>query len=82
MSNPFPDLQTAIDTLQATEADENAAAQALMDAYGAVPARIQAAIDEALRRGATAAQLASLKVLNDQIASESQKLADALAAQP
>ncbi len=75
-------LDDAIAQLAATEADENAAADALVTAYAGVPARIQAAVDAAVAKGATTAQLASFGSLRDQIAAESTKMKAALAADP
>ncbi len=75
----FPDLKTAIDALKTTEADENAAADALVAAYALVPQRIADAVAAALAQGATTEQLADLSTLQGAIATEAQKMKDALA---
>lgn len=74
------DLQSALDELTATTTDENAAADALVDAYAAVPQRIADAVAAALKTGATQAQLAAFGTLKAQMQAEADKMKAALAA--
>ena len=75
-------LDDAIAELTATEADENAAASALVDAYAAVPQRIADAVEAAKKVGATATQLSALSGLKSQISTEADKMKAALAVTP
>lgn len=65
------DFNSAITELTATSADENAAADALIDAYAQVPARIDAALS-----GGTSA----VRALSVSIKAEADKLRAALEA--
>lgn len=65
------DFKAAIDEATATEADQNAAADALITAYAGVPARIDAAL---------ASGTSSVKALSAAITAEATKLRAALEA--
>lgn len=77
MADPT-DVQTAVDELTATSVELNAAADALVDAYAGVPARIQAAVDAAVAKGATPTQLAAFGALKTSLDAEAQKMRTAL----
>lgn len=80
---PLPaNLDDAITELTATEADENTAAAALVAWVATVPAQIQAAVDAAVKLGATAAQLAQISQVGSNMSQAAAAMKAALVAPP
>ena len=81
-TNPPANIDAAILELNATEAEENAAAKALVDFVATVPQLIADAADAASKLGATPEQLRSFQTLNTNMAAAAASMKAALAAPP
>lgn len=75
-------LSDAVSVLTATTQATHQEVGLVLAAVRDFPAKIQAAIDQALANGASADDLAGIKAANDSLAADTQSMVDALAATP